>query len=513
MNETIAAIATAHGIGGICIVRISGGDALRIALAISHRSYLEPRRATLTGLFDASGEIFGEAILIYFKSPHSFTGEDVVEIQTHGGFVASSLALEAAVSLGARIAHPGEFSKRAFLNDKMDLSKAEAISDLINSRSQSAAKILARNLRGELEGFIGDLRAALVTTLAFVEVCIDYAEEDLPSDVLQSSQKMLDENIKSLEKITRISRSRKGLIEGFKVAIVGRPNVGKSSILNALLNFERAIVSDEAGTTRDLIEESLKIGTHLIRIIDTAGIRQSSSKLENIGISYSVRAASEADVILAIFDASREFSEEDGEILKILREQKDKKIIYVFNKCDLPRKFHPSAEDLGDDLETFSAKNFAAENLKQSRTCDASLNSCAQNLKAKNLKRDLSAQNSTFINSTPTSQIALANSINLVGQNSAAKAELVSPNTERVTASCAAGNFTKDDSKQNSANSVAPSSSAKNSAKQNTQANSIFTPLEISVNEGVDKILTALESYLDSQNFDGLMLSNDRQIG
>lgn len=522
MSETIAAIATAHGIGGICIVRISGEEALSIALSLSHRSSLRPRYATLVNLFDTSGEAFGEAILIYFKAPHSFTGEDVVEVQTHGGFTASSLALDAVLALGARIANPGEFSKRAFLNGKMDLSKAEAISDLINSRSQSAAKALARSLRGELADFVANLRAALVKTLAFVEVCIDYAEDDLPSDVLQNSQEMLSQNIASLEKITRISRSRRGLIEGFKVAIVGKPNVGKSSILNSMLSFSRAIVSDEAGTTRDLIEESLQIGTHLIRIVDTAGIRHSGSKLESIGISYSLRAASEADVILAVFDASREWDAEDAQILKILREQKGKKIIYVLNKCDLPRKFHPSAEDLDEDLEAFSAKNFAAENpisenftaenLKQSRTCDASLNSCAQNLKAKNLKRDLSAQNSTFINSAPTSQTALANFINPMEQNFAAKVELASPNTERATASCAAENFTKDDSKQNSANSIAPSSSAINSAGQNTQANSIFTPLEISANEGVDKILAALESYLNSQNFDGLMLSNERQI-
>lgn len=522
MSETIAAIATAHGIGGICIVRISGEEALSIALSLSHRSSLRPRYATLVNLFDASGEAFGEAILIYFKAPHSFTGEDVVEVQTHGGFTASSLALDAVLALGARIANPGEFSKRAFLNGKMDLSKAEAISDLINSRSQSAAKILSRSLRGELADFVANLREALVKTLAFVEVCIDYAEDDLPSDVLQNSQEMLSQNIASLEKITRISRSRKGLIEGFKVAIVGKPNVGKSSILNSMLSFSRAIVSDEAGTTRDLIEESLQIGTHLIRIVDTAGIRHSGSKLESIGISYSLRAASEADVILAVFDASREWDAEDAQILKILREQKSKKIIYVLNKCDLPRKFHPSAEDLGEDLEAFSAKNlaaenpipenFTAENLRQSQTCNASLNSCAQNLKAKNLKRDLSAQNSISTNSAPTSQIALANSINPKEQNFAAKAGLVAPNTERATASCAAENFTQDDSKQNSANSIAPNSSAINSAGQNTQANSIFAPLEISANEGVDKILTALESYLNSQNFDGLMLSNERQI-
>lgn len=522
MSETIAAIATAHGIGGICIVRISGEEALSIALSLSHRSSLRPRYATLVNLFDASGEAFGEAILIYFKAPHSFTGEDVVEVQTHGGFTASSLALDAVLALGARIANPGEFSKRAFLNGKMDLSKAEAISDLINSRSQSAAKILARNLRGELADFVANLRAALVKTLAFVEVCIDYAEDDLPSDVLQNSQEMLSQNIASLEKITRISRSRKGLIEGFKVAIVGKPNVGKSSILNSMLSFSRAIVSDEAGTTRDLIEESLQIGTHLIRIVDTAGIRHGGSKLESIGISYSLRAAGEADVILAVFDASREWDAEDAQILKILREQKDKKIIYVLNKCDLSRKFHPSVEDLDEDLEVFSAKNlasenpipenFAAENLKQSRTCDASLNSYAQNLRAKNLKRDLSAQNFTSTNSAPTSQIALVNFINPMEQNSAAKAGLASPNTERATVGCVAEDFMQDNSKQNSANSIAPNSSAINSVRQNTQANSIFTPLEISANEGVDKILTALESYLNSQNFDGLMLSNERQI-
>lgn len=437
MSETIAAIATAHGIGGICIVRISGEEALSIALGLSHRSSLRPRYATLVNLFDASGEAFGEAILIYFKAPHSFTGEDVVEVQTHGGFTASSLALDAVLALGARIANPGEFSKRAFLNGKMDLSKAEAISDLINSRSQSAAKILSRSLRGELADFVANLRAALVKTLAFVEVCIDYAEEDLPSDVLQNSQEMLSQNIASLEKITRISRSRKGLIEGFKVAIVGKPNVGKSSILNSMLSFSRAIVSDEAGTTRDLIEESLQIGTHLIRIVDTAGIRHSGSKLESIGISYSLRAASEADVILAVFDASREWDAEDAQILKILREQKDKKIIYVLNKCDLPRKFKADANCLGEDCAAADADSF--KNLARNYTCK---NSVALNLK------------------------------NCADEISVAAAE-----NSKISA-----------------------------------GDSIVAPLEISANEGVDKILTALQSYLNSQNFDGLMLSNERQI-
>ncbi|MDA3042564.1 MULTISPECIES: tRNA uridine-5-carboxymethylaminomethyl(34) synthesis GTPase MnmE [unclassified Campylobacter] len=362
MNQTIAAIATAHGVGGISIVRISGAGALQIAREISHKNDFLPRHATLANLYGADGVKFGEAIFIYFKAPHSFTGEDVVEIQTHGGLISSSMALDSVVALGARIAEPGEFSKRAFLNGKMDLSKAEAISDLILSRSESAAKILSRNLHGELEGFVNDLRAKLVKTLAFAEVCIDYAEEDLPRDVLENSLKMLNENIENLEKITQISKSRKGLIEGFKVAIVGKPNVGKSSILNALLNYERAIVSDEAGTTRDRIEESLKIGTHLIRIIDTAGIRHGESKTENIGISYSIKAIDEADIILAVFDGSANFSDEDEKIVQILEQKSDKKIFYILNKSDLAQNF---AYNFAQKPLKISAKKGVDEILKE----------------------------------------------------------------------------------------------------------------------------------------------------
>ncbi|MBF0983812.1 MAG: tRNA uridine-5-carboxymethylaminomethyl(34) synthesis GTPase MnmE, partial [Campylobacter sp.] len=204
MNETIAAIATAHGIGGIAIVRLSGDLALDIALKITRAKALEPRYATLLKFYDSKNELIDEGIVIYYKAPHSFSGEDVVEFQTHGGLIVSNLLLDELVRLGARIAAPGEFSKRAFLNGKMDLSKAEAIQSLILARSESAAKILARSLRGELADFVESLRAALVKTLAFVEVCIDYAEEDLPADVLQSSQKMLGENISSLRRIVEI---------------------------------------------------------------------------------------------------------------------------------------------------------------------------------------------------------------------------------------------------------------------------------------------------------------------
>ena len=209
-------------------------------------------------------------------------------------------------------------------------------------------------MHGELKNFVIDLRKEIVKTMAFVETCIDYADDDLPNDILDKIQNLLSENITKIDEITQISASRRGLLEGFKVAIIGKPNVGKSSILNSLLKFSRAIVSDEAGTTRDRIEENLQIGSHLIRIIDTAGIRKSENSVENIGISYSIKAANEADIILAVFDASREFDKEDEKIFEILQNQKDKKIIKILNKIDLALKFKAGNSD---NFLKISAKN------------------------------------------------------------------------------------------------------------------------------------------------------------
>lgn len=498
MNETIAAIATAHGIGGIAIVRLSGDSALDIALKITRAKALEPRYATLLKFYDSKNELIDEGIVIYYKAPHSFSGEDVVEFQTHGGLIVSNLLLDELVRLGARIAAPGEFSKRAFLNGKMDLSKAEAVQSLILARSESAAKILARSLRGELADFVENLRAALVKTLAFVEVCIDYAEEDLPADVLQSSQKMLGENISSLKRIVEISRRRKGLIDGFKVAIVGKPNVGKSSILNALLSYERAIVSDEAGTTRDRIEESLKIGTHLIRIIDTAGIRDGSSKIESIGISHSIKAIAEADIILAVFDASAPFDEQDGKILEILNSSgvrpisacdkeeqasaQSKKIFYVLNKCDLPRKF---------DL------NFIVQSARKSQTHS---NLDAQNFSDGPDGKNLSgSEKNGFCESVNVLQ-------SLVHNDSAGK----TPDDKSLPdKSAACARVGKDNSARENSDEKSP---ARVSAKENFSGESFAAAIEISAKKGVDKIFAALQSYLNSQNFDGLMLNSDRQI-
>ncbi|ECP3022622.1 tRNA uridine-5-carboxymethylaminomethyl(34) synthesis GTPase MnmE [Campylobacter jejuni] len=338
MSDTIAAIATAHGVGSISIVRLSGERALEFALKLSHKTKLTPRHATFTKLFNQNNEIIDEAIMIYFKAPYSFTGEDVVEFQTHGGFSVSEVLLEELVSLGARLALAGEFSKRACLNGKMTPLKALNIQDLILSKSALAAKIIARNMQGNLGELLEKIRTDLVKTLAFVETSIDYADDDLPSDLLEQISTMCEENSKILKEIYTLSQSKKGLIEGFKIAIVGKPNVGKSSLLNALLSYERAIVSDIAGTTRDTIEENFKLGTHLLRIIDTAGIRESKDVIEQIGVALSKKSLEDADIILAVFDASRVQDKEDEKIFDLLANT-DKKIFWILNKSDLENVF------------------------------------------------------------------------------------------------------------------------------------------------------------------------------
>ncbi|EAH8612367.1 tRNA uridine-5-carboxymethylaminomethyl(34) synthesis GTPase MnmE [Campylobacter jejuni] len=338
MSDTIAAIATAHGVGSISIVRLSGERALEFALKLSRKTKLTPRHATFTKLFNQNNEIIDEAIMIYFKAPYSFTGEDIVEFQTHGGFSVSEVLLEELVSLGARLALAGEFSKRACLNGKMTPLKALNIQDLILSKSALAAKIIARNMQGNLGKLLEKIRTDLVKTLAFVETSIDYADDDLPSDLLEQISTMCEENSKILKEIYTLSQSKKGLIEGFKIAIVGKPNVGKSSLLNALLSYERAIVSDIAGTTRDTIEESFKLGTHLLRIIDTAGIRESKDVIEQIGVALSKKSLEDADIILAVFDASRVQDKEDEKIFDLLANT-DKKIFWILNKSDLENVF------------------------------------------------------------------------------------------------------------------------------------------------------------------------------
>ena len=341
-DATIVAIATANGIGSISIVRISGPKAHEISSKISQKNNFQPRLATLSYLYDINQEVIDEALVIYFKAPFSFTGEDVIEFQCHGGVAIANMIVDEVLKQGARIANPGEFSKRAFFNNKIDLTKAEAIAKIIEARSEDAVRLLARQLKGELTTFVNDIREDLLFMLAYTEVSIDYAEDDLPSDIFIQIKNKMEKIIVKLTNTLDASKRREGMIEGFKVAIIGKPNVGKSSLLNKLLNYDRAIISDIAGTTRDTIEESVRIGTHIIKIVDTAGIRNASDIIEKIGIEKSIQAINEADIVIALFDNSKICDDEDKNILKLIDENAHKEIIKVLNKSDLENCFDKS---------------------------------------------------------------------------------------------------------------------------------------------------------------------------
>ncbi|MCK9473595.1 tRNA uridine-5-carboxymethylaminomethyl(34) synthesis GTPase MnmE [Sulfurimonas sp.] len=355
-EDTISAIASSNGIGSIAIIRISGDRALTIAKELTRKKDFSPRYATLSNIYNFNNELIDESIVIYFKAPFSFTAEDVVEIQCHGGFIVAQSILKATLAHGARLATAGEFSKRAFFNGRIDLSEAEAIAQLIEAKSEDAAKILAKQMKGSLKEYIEKIRDEIIHILAYSEVSIDYAEEDLPENLVAQIEAKLLELKKSLTSTLLASRAREGLMQGFKVSIVGKPNVGKSSLLNALLSYNRAIVSDIAGTTRDTIEEQVKIGSHLIRIIDTAGIREAGDEIERIGIERSLEAIKESDIVVALFDSSRELESEDKQIVSLLKAYaEDKHILYVKNKIDLQPKLECS--DINFDIELNSKES------------------------------------------------------------------------------------------------------------------------------------------------------------
>jgi len=353
LDDTICAISTANGIGAISIVRVSGSDSLSVALKISSKDNFIPRVATLCDIYDSSKNIIDEVLVIYFKAPYSFTGEDIVEFHCHGGVAVCNIILDELVSNSIRLAYGGEFSKRAFLNNKIDLSKANAISSLIEARSKDAVKLLARQLKGELSNFVNDIREELLYILAYSEVGIDYADEDLPSNIQLNIQNRLKNIIKKLKNTLKSSQRRDTFLNGFKVCIIGKPNVGKSSLLNRFLDYDRAIVSSIKGTTRDSIEESIKIGTHIIKIVDTAGIRHSVNKIEKIGIEKSFELVNESDIIIALFDASKIVSKDDKKILDLI-ENLSKDILIVVNKSDLKMRFDTS---LLKDFIAISTKN------------------------------------------------------------------------------------------------------------------------------------------------------------
>jgi tRNA modification GTPase len=333
-SDTIAAIATAWGEAGVAIVRLSGPDAVDLAkTAVRFKAgFPKPRLMCLASFTDKEGRTIDQVLVVHFAAPKSYTGEDVVEIHTHGGTLVAQICLECLIRGGARLAEPGEFTKRAFLNGRIDLSQAESVLGIIRSRSEEALRAAARTLSGELSAFAGDIREELLTLQSALEVELDFPEEGIP---YRNDEDLLDSIATlrlSLEDL--LDRCSAGLLlrEGIRVALVGRPNVGKSSLLNALLKQARAIVTALPGTTRDVIEEVITYRGIPIRLVDTAGLRIPSDEIEANGIDRTLAELRRADICLWVLDGSVPLDDEDRAYIERLR---DKDHIVVLNKSDL----------------------------------------------------------------------------------------------------------------------------------------------------------------------------------
>lgn len=337
--STIAAISTAPAIGGIGIVRMSGEkcfDILEKIFVQKNPQKIENIKGYTIKygkIIDTSNnKVIDEVLVSYFKCPKSYTAENMCEINSHGGIIVLRKILEMCLINGAKLAEPGEFTKRAFLNGRIDLTQAEAIIDIINAKSSREAQESANQLEGFLSKKIHEIRKKIIDLMVDIEANIDYPEYDIEEVSNNSAREKLEEVENELVKLSKSFESGKILKEGIKIAIIGSPNAGKSSLLNAILKEERAIVTDIAGTTRDIIEEQVIIGGIPFKIIDTAGIRNAENKIEQIGIEKSKKTAKNSDVIIAVFDNSKELNSEDKEILELLKE---KKSVIVLNKMDL----------------------------------------------------------------------------------------------------------------------------------------------------------------------------------
>lgn len=398
IDDTIAAIATAPGEGGIGIIRISGEKSLQVAQSIfkskSGKMIKDYNTRTLIyGTVVDNEKVIDEVLVAYMKGPNSYTAEDVIEINCHGGFISVKKILELILSKGVRLAEAGEFTKRAFLNGRIDLSQAEAIIDVIKSKTDMAHEVAQSQLEGSLAKKIKDLRMNVTEVLAHLEVSIDFAEEDVEEITYQTLEEKALELRNEIKKLYDTAESGKILRDGLKTVIVGKPNVGKSSLLNSILGENRAIVTDIAGTTRDVIEEFVNIKGIPLKIVDTAGIRETEDVVEKIGVEKSRESFSTADLVIMVLDASRKLSEEDMEILESL---KNKKTIVLLNKMDLEPQIelekieefvnsediikisalkHQGIEELQDKIESMvyhgSVKNYSNLMITNSRHKDA----------------------------------------------------------------------------------------------------------------------------------------------
>ena len=361
MNDTIAAISTTTGIGAISIIRLSGPESLEIASKVFTKDLTKVETHTIHyGYIKNNNEKIDEVLVSVMKAPKTFTKEDIVEINCHGGIATTNKVLEILLNNGARLAEPGEFTKRAFLNGRIDLLEAEATMDLISSKSDKARKMSLNTLTGETSNLIKNLRSDIVGIISNIEVNIDYPEyEDI--EVL-TNEKILPEIQKfkeKLEKIIKKSQDSKVIKEGIKVGIIGKPNVGKSSLLNSLLEEEKAIVTNVPGTTRDIVEGTIILDNVILNIIDTAGIRESDDIVEKIGIEKSLAIINEADLVIFILNNNEKITAEEKGLLEKL---KDKKKIIVINKIDLENKLDKSILD--NYIEISAKENIGIEKIK-----------------------------------------------------------------------------------------------------------------------------------------------------
>ena len=344
MDDTIVAISTALGVGAISIIRVSGKDALKIVNKIYDQDLYKYNANTINyGHIIDKGNIIDEVLVSIFLNPKTYTKEDIVEINSHGGIAVTNKIVELLLENGARQAEPGEFTKRAFLNGRIDLLKAESVMDLIEATTDNARKMAINGLDGKLSKKINDIRDLGLDLISNIEVNIDYPEyEDIE---VMTIDKVRDFSIKLNEQIGELlkdSRNGKLIKEGINTVIIGRPNVGKSSILNNLLNEDKAIVTDIPGTTRDVVEGSIRLNGILINFLDTAGIRETDNRVEQIGVDKSISLISKADLILLVLNNNERLTKEDEELLE---KTKNKNRIIVINKIDLEKKIDREFED------------------------------------------------------------------------------------------------------------------------------------------------------------------------
>ena len=367
MNDTICAIATAQGVGAISIIRVSGDDSTKIVDKIFQGKDLtkvESHTINYGHIID-NNEIIDEVLVSVMKSPKTFTTEDVVEINTHGGIAATNRTLELLLENGCRLAEPGEFTKRAFLNGRIDLLEAEAVMDMIDAKTENQRKMAINQIDGKTSNLINELRSDMIQIISNINVNIDYPEYDdvdiITNDILIPKIKKLKEKIL---KILKESENGKLIKEGIKTSIIGRPNVGKSSLLNALLQEDIAIVTDIAGTTRDIVEGQIRINGIILNMIDTAGIRKTEDIIESIGVEKSLKIMEEADLILFMINNNEELSDDIKELINKIN---NKKYLILINKKDLETKFNK--EELNVDknriVELSIINNEGIEELKE----------------------------------------------------------------------------------------------------------------------------------------------------